>query len=287
MRPNARSNRASLSGIVADFVPPATGTVPSVSAKATPNTAIPDNRATGISSTISITAAGRLKRITVSVDIQHTFIGDLIVSIRSPAGTSVVLRQRTGGGQNDLAKSFTSESISGLAGLAGQEIQGNWMLVVADVAGQDVGVLREWGLEIGLESATQTVRGETVPAMPIPDNDSNGISSTIPIASPGTVRRILVDVDITHTFVGDLTVELKSPSGTAAMLHNRAGGDQDNLIATFDSAVTAALAPLLGQSAQGNWTLHVRDHGDEYRPDRRGTHSGALGPSETDAAVTE
>jgi subtilisin-like proprotein convertase family protein len=259
MGPKARSNRASLAGIVADFNPPATVPLSSVSVQSTPNAAIPDNRAAGISSVISIPQTGRLQRITVSVDIKHTFIGDLVVSLQSAVGTRVVLHQRTGGGQDNIVKSFTSESVSGLAGLAGQEVQGDWVLFVADMAGQDVGVLQKWGLEIGLEPAAQTLRGETSPALLIPDAAPSGVTSTISIASPGIARGIIVELDITHTFIGDLSVELESPAGTVAVLHNRAGGNRDNLIATFDSAAATALATLLGQSAQGDWKLRVKD----------------------------
>ena len=53
--------------------------------------------------------------------------------------------------------------------------------------------------------------------------------------------------------------KLTSPSGQVAVLYNRQGGNQDNLIVTFDSAASPALAALINQPAQGNWVLRVTD----------------------------
>jgi hypothetical protein len=91
MGPNARSNGASLSGIVADFNPPAEPSSTSIQIDVSPNLEIPDNKSTGVSSVLAVPQPGQLARVTVSVDIQHPFIGDLRVALVSPAGTTVVL----------------------------------------------------------------------------------------------------------------------------------------------------------------------------------------------------
>ena len=54
-------------------------------------------------------------------------------------------------------------------------------------------------------------------------------------------------------------MELISPAGSRVMLWNQAGSGQDNLITTFDSVSTPALATLVGQEMKGNWTLRVGD----------------------------
>jgi subtilisin-like proprotein convertase family protein len=156
-------------------------------------------------------------------------------------------------------KTYTSDDTPALAGLIGQQAQGDWQLKVADLAGQDIGKLRHWHLEIALEAPSTIVRGEASPALTIPDNDPTGISSAIAISQSGTARSLKVSVDITHTFIGDLRVELIAPSGQRAILHGRTGGSQDNLIATYDSSSTTALAAMVGQSIQGNWVLRVTD----------------------------
>ncbi|MEK6300588.1 MAG: M36 family metallopeptidase [Acidobacteriota bacterium] len=261
MGPNARSNGATTSGIVADFnVPqPVSPTAPTVKADASPNMAIPDNNAAGISNVLSVTSDGRIQRVSVAVDIAHTFIGDLRVTLASPTGKTAVLHNRAGGNQDNLVTTFRSEDIPALAALLGDQAKGDWRLQVADLANADVGTLRRWGLEMNLEATTQTVHQEASPGLAIPDNVPAGVSSSITIGQAGTAQGLKVGVDITHTFIGDLRVELVAPSGQQVLLHDKSGGSEDNLIRSFDSVSSPALAPMIGQGIQGNWTLRVRD----------------------------
>jgi subtilisin-like proprotein convertase family protein len=213
----------------------------------------------GVSHVLSVPQSGRIKRLTVSVDIQHTFIGDLRVTLKSPAGKNVVLHNRSGGNQHDLIANYRSEDVPGLAGLLGDQAQGNWTLHIADLAGVDVGKLRRWSLEFELETSAQTIQKEVSPAVTIPDNNPAGVSSSIAIAQSGAVQGVKVSVDITHTWIGDLRVELVAPSGQSALLHDQSGRDEDNLIRSYDSVTSPALAALAGQAVQGNWVLRVKD----------------------------
>jgi subtilisin-like proprotein convertase family protein len=86
--------------------------------------------------------------VEVSVDITHTFIGDLSVTLVSPAGTNVVLHQRAGGSADNLIKTFAAANTQGLQTLRGQQIQGTWKLKVADLDAIDVGKLNRWALKI-------------------------------------------------------------------------------------------------------------------------------------------
>lgn len=79
------------------------------------------------------------------------------------------------------------------------------------------------------------------------------------MANGGQIKDIEVAVDITHTYIGDLTVTLLSPAGTQVVLHNRSGGSQDNILRTFRFADTPALQTLRGQPLQGVWKLRVAD----------------------------
>jgi extracellular elastinolytic metalloproteinase len=261
MGPNAHSNGATLSGIVADFkVPqPITTIAPTVKVGGTPNLAIPDNTAAGISHVLSITNEGRIKRLTVAVEIEHTFTGDLLVTLVSPTGKTAVVHNRAGGSQDNLVTTFRSEDIPALATLLGDQAKGDWKLQVADLANADVGTLRSWGLEMNLEATTQTIHQEAAPGLAIPDNVPAGVSSSITIGQAGTARGLKVSVDITHSFIGDLRVELVAPSGQQVLLHDQSGGSADNLIRTFDSVSSPALATLIGQQTQGDWILRVRD----------------------------
>jgi extracellular elastinolytic metalloproteinase len=259
MGPAARCNGASLSGIIADFNMPSVSTGQTIQVEAAPNLAIPDNQQAGVNSVLTVPQAGRITRLTVSVDIKHTYIGDLRVSLTSPGGTTVVLHNRSGASNDDLIKSYRSEDRVDVGSLLGEQTQGDWTLNAADLAGLDAGTLRRWSLEMGIEAASRVVRGEAVPAQRIPDNDVSGVSSIIAMAQEGTIGGIKVGVDITHTFIGDLRIELLAPSGERAMLHNRLGGGQDNLVTTYDSISTPALSGLIGQRVHGNWVLRVTD----------------------------
>jgi len=125
-----------------------------------------------------------------------------------------------------------------------------------------VGTLRHFGLDIEL-SGTQgpgqgPARVEIEPGLDIPDNNPTGVSSTISIDRQGLAQGVKVGVDITHTYIGDLRAELTSPSGKKAVLHNRTGEEDDNLITTYDSS-SPVLAGMLGQDMKGDWTLKVID----------------------------
>ncbi|MBA6354863.1 MULTISPECIES: S8 family serine peptidase [unclassified Colwellia] len=88
----------------------------------------------------------------------------------------------------------------------------------------------------------------------IPDNNSEGISSTINVADELTVFASDIYVNITHTWIGDLTVMLTSPSGTTAPLHSASGGGDDNIDSTFSSSA------FNGEVATGDWILSVADN---------------------------
>jgi serine protease len=88
----------------------------------------------------------------------------------------------------------------------------------------------------------------------IPDVDAAGITSTINVSDDITVFASDIYVNITHTWIGDLTVMLTSPTGTSATLHNASGGSADNIDNTFSSAA------FNGEVATGDWILSVADN---------------------------
>lgn len=92
----------------------------------------------------------------------------------------------------------------------------------------------------------------------IPDNSSTGTTSVVTVTESVTISSAAVDVYISHSHVGDIRVVLTCPSGTTVTLHNRTGGDRDNIIGTF------TVTECNGQSAQGTWRLTVSDHASYY-----------------------
>ena len=131
--------------------------------EAQPNLAIPDNDPTGVKSTIQFDQDGSIDEITVAVDILHTYIGDLKVSLVAPSGQLAVLHDRAGGGVENLKKIYRSSSNSALAALMGSQVKGRWTLQVSDVARRDTGTLAKWGLSVDLLRDETSVHGEASP----------------------------------------------------------------------------------------------------------------------------
>ncbi|MGV6857492.1 MAG: proprotein convertase P-domain-containing protein [bacterium] len=139
-------------------------------------------------------------------------------------------------------------------------------------------------------SFTQQVGSSTVPgSLPasIPDN-TGSVSSTLDITQDSTLSQVKVDVQISHTYVGDLKITLQSPRGTSVTLLDQPGvpgstfgcGD-NNMDISFDDGSgldpethcngsdpwitgnarpTTPLNVLNGESSLGTWTLTVSDH---------------------------
>ncbi len=95
---------------------------------------------------------------------------------------------------------------------------------------------------------------EAKPNQFIPDNNAQGILSSVLVGSLPQGRKVIVNVDITHTYIGDLTVELLSADGKKVTLHSRAGGSTDNIKKSYD--ITSQLRQV---STAGNYKLLVKD----------------------------
>jgi hypothetical protein len=104
--------------------------------------AIPDNDPKGAVSTLTVDENFVVAGLEVSVDISHTWIGDLQVSIQHE-GVKVMLHNGTGGSEDNLVKTFE------IGDFDGAQSTGEWSLHLVDSAGQDVGSLLSWSLQIG------------------------------------------------------------------------------------------------------------------------------------------
>jgi subtilisin-like proprotein convertase family protein len=149
----------------------------------------------------------------------------------------------------------------------------------------------------GEPSSTATPFSFTGPRAAIPDANPAGVNISIPVSGVGVVSKVELSIDgatcssaigattvgLDHTWVGDLVMNLTSPSGTTVTLMNRPGGtgnSGNNFCQTVltDSAVnliqdiTSAGAPWTGSfkpaqplaafngsNGDGNWVLNVAD----------------------------
>lgn len=111
--------------------------------------AIPDLGSGQLTVTVPETAA--LEAIKVAVDIEHTFIGDLVVTLVPPAALGVapiVLHDRQGGGTKNIKKTYDGINAPGLLTLAGKSPKGSWTLKAQDKEKVDSGRLRSVSLEL-------------------------------------------------------------------------------------------------------------------------------------------
>ncbi|MCB0219416.1 MAG: proprotein convertase P-domain-containing protein, partial [Chrysiogenetes bacterium] len=130
-----------------------------------------------------------------------------------------------------------------------------------------------------ISSAGQTLFFDAQPPqIPLDIADFSTVLSTITVDATGTVQDINVEVDISHSFSGDLTITLIAPDATEVILSD---GNGDDAINAFSGTVFDDEAPfgivdvtppysgrfqpegdlvdLQGKSVQGTWTLKVTD----------------------------
>lgn len=119
--------------------------------------------------TSTLTVAGGTASITdinVTVDIIHTFDGDVTITLTSPTGTSVVLSANNGAAADNYTNTvFDDESgllisngaapftgsfrpDAALSGFDAEDANGVWTLTINDRAGGDTGTLNSWSIEI-------------------------------------------------------------------------------------------------------------------------------------------
>ncbi|MEU9226899.1 S8 family serine peptidase [Streptomyces massasporeus] len=120
------------------------------------------------------------------------------------------------------------------------------------------------GCGAGLADAAKTVQAvkggtstgttfSSTTAVAVPDNGA-AIESPISVTgrSGNAPSALQVGVDITHTYRGDLVIDLVAPDGSTYRLKSAASDSADNVNTTY--TVNAA-----GEAANGTWKLRVQD----------------------------
>ncbi|WP_436493787.1 M4 family metallopeptidase [Actinokineospora sp. HUAS TT18] len=184
---------------------------------------------------------------TVAVNIVHTYIGDLTVSLIAPDGSAYVLHNKTGSGTDNINQNYT-------VNLSGEAANGTWKLRVNDSGPGDTGRLDTWSLTTGSGGGGG---GTCAPAtngnnVNIPDNTT--VESSIALTCGGNASATsTVAVAIVHTYRGDLVIDLVAPDGTAYRLKNSSSNDSaDNVNQTFT-------VNLSSEARNGTWKLRVQD----------------------------
>ena len=240
---------------------------------------------TVVSELVIDSAAGTIADVNVVFDISHTWVDDLTVELISPAGTRVLLFDQVGLDGDDFSNTTlddeSTQSIldgtapftgiyqpqESLSMLAGEFAEGIWTLEVVDNWDLDGGFLNSWSLEIEMEGS-------------FAESSTLVVSELVIDTTETTIADINVALDISHTWVYDLTVELISPAGTRVLLFDQVGSDGDDFsnttlddessesildgVAPFTGVYQPQepLAMLVGEPVNGIWTLEILDSWD-------------------------
>nr|VFJ91820.1 MAG: M6 family metalloprotease domain-containing protein [Candidatus Kentron sp. LFY] len=96
---------------------------------------------------------------------------------------------------------------------------------------------------------------ESFPSALIPDSDPEGIMDTITVLENKKITALRVEIDISHTYVGDLKIQLITPHGFIPLKQTDRGdsGDDWRVVYNINSPIVD------GKSTAGNWSLRVAD----------------------------
>ena len=170
---------------------------------------------------------------------------DLYVKFGSaPTDSSYDCRPYKSG--NSESCSFSSPSagtyyvrIKGYSAFSGVSIVGDYTTGGGDDGGGDDG-----GSQTYSNSSDYAIYDYTTTYSPITVSGRSGKAST----------NSSVSVDIKHTYIGDLKVDLIAPDGSVYGMHNRTGGSADNIIKTYTGDLSS-------ENLNGTWKLRVVDYG--------------------------
>jgi subtilisin-like proprotein convertase family protein len=182
----------------------------------------------------------------VSLDIVHTYIGDLSVVLRSPTGGWYTLHAGAGASADNIAQTYTVD-------LSGEVANGTWRLEVRDWNAPDTGYISSWSLNLGGVSPPSCGRTNDAD-VPVPDLSTGNGTIAVSGCAGNASGAATVAVDIRHPYIGDLNVTLIAPDGSAYLLRDRTGSNSDNISRTFT-------VNLSSEARAGTWTLRVRDLG--------------------------
>jgi subtilisin-like proprotein convertase family protein len=151
---------------------------------------IPDYPAPAVTSSIVVSSTGAVSDVNVTINISHTFDGDLDIFLIGPNGTRVELTTDNGGtGENFVSTVFDDQALTSitagaapftgsfkpeglLSTLNGIPANGTWTLEITDDAGVDTGTLNSWSLTITnpagsyqCTTCSPTAPGEVTPLM--------------------------------------------------------------------------------------------------------------------------
>ncbi|MCB8942746.1 MAG: cadherin-like domain-containing protein [Ardenticatenaceae bacterium] len=240
----------------------------------TPALGIPDNSPTGISNDMVIGGSGSITDLDISLDVSHTWVGDLIFTLEHvDTGTTATFYDRPGytgsgfgcssdnvdvtandeGPDGDIeSQCDTNPAISGnrvggdpansslLAAFDGESLSGTWRLTASDNAGGDTGTINEWCIIPAAQAVAPAI--EVAPSSLSSDQATNTqVTQTLTISNVGDADldwEIFEEAATFNSRVGADAVFLPGLVAGAAEAQERA-----------DTAVSVPAAPTTSGSA--------------------------------------
>ena len=102
--------------------------------------------------------------------------------------------------------------------------------------------------------------------LPSPITDNNTTTSYLDVNDAYCIGDVDIEMNLTHTYIGDLTIDVTSPSGTVVRLHDRSGGGDDDMSMYYDEEGgdlpegPGMLSDFEGEIVTGTWRMDVHDH---------------------------
>ena len=140
--------------------------------------------------------------VNVNLELTHDYLSDLIISLTSPSGTTVVLTSNSCGDFQDINTTFdddanpfvcgsgngaaingTVKPLGALSAFNGETLQGEWTLTIEDTAASDGGELTGFSLDVCVEGSLR------------PDADNDGVFDDGDDLCLGTPQGSEVDVN--------------------------------------------------------------------------------------------
>lgn len=193
---------------------------------------IPSDTAITIAGYLTIADAFEIQSATVSMDISHTWVTDMAVTLISPAGTEINLFSHVCGAADDVAATFSDSGatlscgagtpvISGtfrpetpLSTLAGESSNGQWALQVYDEYPEDGGFINSWSLNLcGIEPALSLPENQQLEFVLYPNPNSG--SFTVQLTGLDSQYELNV-----YDMRGRRIFEKKNTSSGGVMLEN-------------------------------------------------------------------
>ncbi|MGB3208784.1 MAG: S8 family serine peptidase [Crinalium sp.] len=112
--------------------------------------AIPDYNLQGVISSIQIGDRNPLRDIKISLNIEHSFLGDIEINLKTPTGQTILLQNRTLGAATQIQATYSLQTTPTLKQLLSLPVTGIWQLWIVDHAQTDTGMLKNWQLNLGI-----------------------------------------------------------------------------------------------------------------------------------------